>query len=150
MVYTYAAGSVNQLAAILPSRVPAGDYNVIVTTNGAASAALKPGWSRTSSASSRRRVPARPRGGTDYISPTQYDLGRYTTGTLSGFTYSPSHPGQITVIWGTGIGPITSPDNVVPGAIDLQADLDIQVLIDGVAIKPDLYAGRAPTLARRR
>src|SRR5207344_158384 len=59
---------------------------------------------------------------------------------------SPSHAGQIIVIWGTGMGPITSADNDVPGAIDLRASLNIQVLIDGVPFKPDLYAGRAPTL----
>jgi hypothetical protein len=40
----------------------------------------------------------------NYISPTQYDLGRYTTGVLGGYTYSPAHPGQIIVIWGTGMG----------------------------------------------
>ena len=147
MVYTYAAGSVNQLAAILPSSVPTGDYNVTVTNNGAASAAFKTtvvahkfGIITAASSGAGRAVVQ------NYISPTQYDLGRYTTGTLSGYTYSPSHPGQIIVIWGTGIGPITSPDNVVPGAIDLRASLNVEVLIDGVAIKPDLYAGRAPTL----
>jgi hypothetical protein len=50
------------------------------------------------------------------------------------------------VIWGTGMGPIASADNVVPGSIDLKASLNVQVLLDGFPIKPDLYAGRAPVL----
>jgi uncharacterized protein (TIGR03437 family) len=146
IVYVW-RGTISQLSAILPSTVAAGDYNVIVTNNGAASAAFKTtvvahkfGIITVAGTGAGRAVVQ------NYISPTQYDLGRYTTGTLSGYTYSPSHPGQIIVIWGTGIGPITSADNIVPGAIDLRASLDVQVLIDGVAIKPDLYAGRAPTL----
>ena len=147
MVYTFAAGAVNQLAAILPSTVPAGDYTVIVTNNGTASAAFKAtvvphkfGIITVASSGAGRAVVQ------NYISQTQYDLGRYTTGTISGYTYSPSHPGQIIVIWGTGMGPIASADNVVPGAIDLRASLNIQVLINGVPIQPDLYGGRAPTL----
>ena len=41
MVYTYGAGAANQLAAILPSNLPAGGYNVTVTNAGVASAAFK-------------------------------------------------------------------------------------------------------------
>ena len=147
MVYTYGAGGTNQLAAILPSTVQPGDYNVSVTNGAAVSGAFKTtvaahkfGIITVNGSGAGRAVTQ------NYISSTQYDLGRYTTGALSGFTYSPAHPGQIIVIWGTGMGPIGSPDNVVPGAIDLRASLDIQVIIDGVAFKPDLYAGRAPSL----
>jgi len=147
MVYTYAAGSVTQLAAILPSTVPTGNYNVTVTNGGtvgnsfaATVVAHKFGIISVNGSGSGRAVTQ------NYISATQYDLGRYTTGTLSGFTYSPAHPGQIIVIWGTGLGPITSPDNVLPGAIDLRSSLTIQVLINGVAYTPDLYGGRAPSL----
>ncbi|MEO8598180.1 MAG: hypothetical protein ABI759_32975 [Candidatus Solibacter sp.] len=147
MVYTYGAGAVNQLAAILPSTVAPGDYNVTVTNAGSASPAFKTsvaahkfGIITVNGSGSGRAVTQ------NYISAAQYDLGRYTTGTLSGFTYSPAHPGQIIVIWGTGMGPIAAADNVVPGAIDLRASLDIQVVINGIAYKPDLYAGRAPSL----
>ena len=147
MVYTYGAGAANQLAAILPSTLPAGDYNVTVTNTGGTSPAFKAtvvahkfGIITVNGSGAGRAVVQ------NYISPAQYDLGRYTTGTLAGFTYSPAHPGQIIVIWGTGMGPIGSPDNVVPGAIDLRGSLDIQVVIGGVAYKPDLYAGRAPSL----
>ena len=41
---------------------------------------------------------------------------------------------------------ISSPDNTLPGAIDLRSTLTIQVLINGVAYTPDLYGGRAPSL----
>ena len=136
-----------QLAGILPSSVPAGDYNVTVTNAGAAS----PGFKATVVAHKFGIITVNGSGAgravvQNYISAAQYDLGRYTTGTLSGFTYSPSHPGQIIVIWGTGMGAIGSPDNVAPGAIDLRGNLDIQVIIGGTAFKPDLYAGRAPSL----
>jgi uncharacterized protein (TIGR03437 family) len=147
MVYTYGAGSVNQLAAILPSTVPAGDYNVTVTNSGGVSTAFKAtvvahkfGIISVSGSGSGRAVVQ------NYISATQYDLNRYTTGTLGGYTYSPAHPGQVIVIWGTGLGPISSPDNTLPGAIDLRSALTIQVLINGVAYTPDLYGGRAPGL----
>ena len=42
----------------------------------------------------------------NFISATQYDVNRLTSGTLPGstITYSPSHPGQVIVIWGTGLG----------------------------------------------
>ncbi len=147
MVYTYGAGSVNQLAAILPSTVPTGDYNVTVTNAGVAGAAFKTtvvahkfGIITVNGSGAGRAVVQ------NYISPTQYDLDRYTTGVLSGFSYSPAHPGQIVVIWGTGLGPIIGPDNTLPGAIDLRSSLSVQVLINGVAYAPDLYGGRAPTL----
>jgi uncharacterized protein (TIGR03437 family) len=147
MVYTYGVGSVNQLAAILPSTVPTGNYNVTVTNGGtvgnsfsATVVAHKFGIISVNGSGSGRAVVQ------NYISTTQYDLDRYTTGTISGYTYSPAHPGQIIVIWGTGLGPISSPDNTLPGAIDLRSTLTIQVLINGVAYTPDLYGGRAPSL----
>ena len=145
MVYTYGAGVANQLAGILPSTVPAGSYNVTVTNSGAVSANFKVtvvehkfGIITVNGSGAGRAVVQ------NYISPTQYDLDRYTTGTLHGYPYSPAHPGQIIVIWGTGLGAIASPDNSAPGATDLRGTLPIQVLIDGVPISPDLYAGRAP------
>jgi uncharacterized protein (TIGR03437 family) len=147
MVYTYGAGSVNQLAAILPSTVPTGNYNVTVANAGtvgnsfsATVVAHKFGIISVNGSGAGRAVVQ------NYISSTQYDLDRYTTGTIGGYTYSPAHPGQIIVIWGTGLGPITSPDNTLPGAIDLRSSLTIQVLINGVAYTPDLYGGRAPSL----
>jgi uncharacterized protein (TIGR03437 family) len=147
MVYTYGAGNLNQLAAILPSNVPTGNYNVTVTNAGtvgdpfsATVVAHKFGIISVNGSGAGRAVVQ------NYVSASQYDLNRYTTGSISGFTYSPAHPGQIVVIWGTGLGPITNPDNALPGAIDLRSTLTIQVLINGVAYAPDLYGGRAPTL----
>ncbi|HYM12403.1 MAG TPA: hypothetical protein VEU62_16825 [Bryobacterales bacterium] len=147
MVYTYGgAPKPDQLAAILPSTVSPGAYNVTVTNNGTASAAFKTtvvankfGIITVNGSGAGRAVVQ------NYISATQYDLARYTTGTIAGYTYSPAHPGQIIVIWGTGLGAITGPDNAPPGATDLRGSLAVQVLIDGVPITPDLYAGRAPT-----
>lgn len=147
MVYTFGSGTRTQLSGILPSTVAPGDYNVAVTNNGSVSGFFKTtvvahkfGIITVNGSGAGRAVVQ------NYISPAQYDLGRYTTGSTGGFTYSPAHPGQVIVIWGTGLGPISSPDNAAPGLIDLRGQLNVQVLIDGVAISPDLYAGRAPTL----
>src|SRR4051794_11783860 len=149
MVYTYNIGGVNQLAALLPSTVKAGDYNVTVTNGTAVSAAFK-----TTVVARKFEIIAADGSGTglaviqNFISSSQYDLNRYTTGTVGGFTYSPAHPGQVLVLWGTGIGAITSADNVaVPGLIDFRSNAAVRVLVNGTTITPDIYAGRAPGLA---
>ncbi len=52
-------------------------------------------------------------------------------------------PGQVLILWGTGLGPALGPDNVAPTTGDLQADTE--VFIGGVLV-PDadvLYAGRS-------
>ena len=110
MVYTYGSGKITQLSAILPSTAPAGNYNVTVTNQGAVSPSFKAtvvvhkfGIITVNGSGAGRAVAQ------NYISQTQYDLNRFTTGTLNGFTYSPAHPRQILVIWGTGLGPITGP-----------------------------------------
>jgi hypothetical protein len=72
-------------------------------------------------------------------------LNRFTTGSVSGITYSPAKPGQTLVLWGTGLGPVSVPDNQAPGAQDLRGQVTIAVNIGGVDITP-VYAGRSPSL----
>ena len=147
MIYTYNQGGVNQLAALLPSSTKEGDYNVTVTTGSGTSAPFKTtvlthkfGLITIDSSGSGGVVAQ------NVVTQTQYDVNRFTTGTLGQYTMSPAHPGEVLILWGTGLGPINGPDNVPPGAVDLRNSVAVQVIVGGVTVTPDYYAGRAPTL----
>lgn len=129
MFYTSAL----QVQAILPSNTPVGDANVTLTFNGKTS-------------------PPFP------ISVVQSRVGIFTTnsqgyGTVAAQHSTDStpvllskaaHPGETIVLYGTGLGPITTPDNVAPGAVQIGSD--VIVTIAGQAVKPT-YAGRTPSFA---
>jgi uncharacterized protein (TIGR03437 family) len=148
MIYDYNQSGVNQLAALLPSTVAPGNYNVTVTYNGATSAAFpisvvqrKPGIITQDSSGSGLAVVQ------NFISQSQLDIDRFTTGAISGITISPARPGQVLIAWLTGLGPVTGSENSASPGHDFLADnVDVQVIVGGVSIKP-LYAGRAPGLA---
>jgi uncharacterized protein (TIGR03437 family) len=147
LIYLYNQNGVNQLAAVLPSSVAAGNYNVTVTNGSATSAPFaatvvqrKFGMITQDSTGSGLAVVQ------NYISAAQADVNRFTTGTISGVTISPAHPGQVLIIWGTGLGPITTGDNVGAPFLDQSAAANVQVLIGGVSVKP-FFAGRAPGFA---
>jgi uncharacterized protein (TIGR03437 family) len=148
LVYTYNQNGVNQLAAILPSTVAPGSYNVTVTNNGTASAPFlvtvvqrKIGLITRNSAGDGLAVIQ------NYISATQLDVDAYTTGTVSGTTISPAKPGQILIAWATGFGPVTGGDNVASPGFNFAANgVTVQVIVGGMTITP-AYAGRAPGLA---
>ena len=147
LVYLYNQGGVNQLAAVLPSTVAPGNYNVTVT-NGTASAPFavqvvqrKIGLITADSTGSGLAVVQ------NYISPSQLDIDRFTTFSSSGFTFSPSKPGQVLIAWATGMGPVTGGDNIASPGFDFAASgVTVRVIVGGVTITP-LYAGRAPGLA---
>jgi uncharacterized protein (TIGR03437 family) len=146
--YLYNEGGVNQLAAVLPSTVATGKYNVTVTTNGAASSpfpvtvvAQKPGL-LTADESGDGLVVAQ-----NYISATELDLDRYTTGTVAGYTISPAYPGETLTAWATGLGPVAGGDNIASAGYNFEANgVNVQVIVGGISITPT-YAGRAPGLA---
>ena len=147
LVYLYNQGGVNQLAAVLPSTVAPERYNVTVTYNGSTSAPFatqvvqrKIGLITADSSGSGLAVIQ------NYISPTQYDIDRFTTFSSGGFTFSPSKPGQVLIAWATGMGPVTGGDNVASPGFDFRSSADVKVIVGGVSITP-LYAGRAPGLA---
>ncbi len=148
LVYLYNQGGVNQLAAVLPSTLATGSYNVTVTSNGATSAPFavdvvqrKIGLITADSTGSGLAVIQ------NYISPTQYDVARFTTFSSGGFTFSPAKPGQVLIAWATGMGPVTVADNNKAGAYDfISRGVNVQVIVGGKTITP-LYAGRAPELA---
>jgi uncharacterized protein (TIGR03437 family) len=145
IVYLYNLSGVNQLAAILPSTVPVGTYNVTVTYNNATSAPLpvpvmqrKPGFITADSSGSGLVLDQ------NYISQTQYDINRFTTGTAFGSTISPGHPGQTMIAWLTGLGPVPYADNMAAPVYNFLANnVSVQVMVNGTAITPT-YAGSAP------
>jgi uncharacterized protein (TIGR03437 family) len=148
LVYLFNQNNVNQLAAILPSTVAAGAYNVTVTTSNGTSAvfatqvvARKPGIITQDSTGNGLAVVQ------NFVSATQLDVDRFTTQTLSGITVSPSKPGQVLIAWMTGMGALPSgADNTASAAVDFLASARIRAVVGGMEITP-LYAGRAPGLA---
>lgn len=125
--------SSGRVRAILPSNVPAGEYQlVVVTPEGASQPApllvveSNPGIVTTTGFSGGLAVAsAHPAEGVPY---------------LIGFT-SPARPGQRIVIDAAGFGPIGTPDNDV--APEQPAFPAAEVLINGLAA-PIVYAGRDP------
>src|SRR5579863_9659726 len=129
MFYTSAL----QVQAILPSNTPTGDASVTLTYNGQTSAPFT-------------------------ISVVQSRVGIFTSNSQGygnvaaqhGTDSTPilltkaAHPGETVVIYGTGLGPITGPDNVAPGSV--QVGSNVVVTIAGQIVKPT-YAGRAPSYA---
>lgn len=146
MVYTFNQGGVNQLAAILPSTVAPGSYNVTATNGSTVSVPFKATVVPrhfgviTSDASGGGQAVIQ-----NFISATQLDINGFTTGTVGGSTISPAKPGQVLTLYGTGLGPITTADNAAPGAIDFRSQVPVQVIVGGEAVAP-VYAGRAPSL----
>jgi uncharacterized protein (TIGR03437 family) len=147
LVYLYNQDGVNQLAAVLPSTLAPGNYNVTVTNGTAVSAGFgatvvqrKPGIITQDSTGSGLAVVQ------NFISQTQLDVDRFTTGSVAGVTISPAKPGQVLIAWLTGLGP-QGPDNAASPGHDFLADgVDVKVIVGGVSITPQ-YAGRAPGLA---
>ena len=150
-MYLYNQGGVNQLAAVLPSTVAAGNYNVRVTNNGTASAPFatqvvqrKIGLITADSSGSGLAVIQ------NWISQSQLDIDRFTTFSSSGFTFSPSKPGQVLIAWATGMGPVTGGDNIASPGFDFTKDrVEVRVIVGGMSITPLTRAARpdwpAPT-----
>ncbi len=78
----------------------------------------------------------------NYISGTQVDINRFTTGTANGYTISPAKAGQTLIAWATGLGPITAADNSQPPLLNFLPGLNVQVIVGGVSITPT-FAGRS-------
>jgi len=136
MYYTVAT----QVAGLLPSSTAAGAYNVTVTYNG-----------QTSPAQSVNVV-ARNFGfatetanGQGPAQATYNDLvlNRFTTSTQGEWSQRPAKPGDLMVLWGTGIGPDPASDVTGGTSGDQTAAGQVQVIVGGTAVTP-LYAGRSP------
>jgi uncharacterized protein (TIGR03437 family) len=133
---------VNQIAAILPSTVAVGSYNVTVT-NGTTSAGFLANvvankvalFTQDSTGAGLASVQ-------NFISQGVVDLNRLTTGSVSGVTISPAKPGQPVIAYGTGLGGYAAGDNTASPLFDFRGSMTIQAVVGGMTIPVD-YAGRA-------
>ena len=125
MIYTLAG----QVAAVLPSRTPAGTGTVTVTYNGQTSAPLP-------------------------VEVVQSSFGAFTLNQngvgaaviLDGNSQAitalhPAAPNQTVAIWGTGLGPITGDETQPPAQVDM-ANIPVEVWV-GTAKANVSYRGRA-------
>lgn len=147
LVYLYNASGTNQLAAILPSNLTPGNYNVTVTNGSVNSAPFavsvvksKPAMFTLDQAGDGLAIVQ------NYVSASETDEDLYVNGTLGGSTVSPAYPGQTLIAWATGLGPITSGDNTAAPVLNVAGSSNVQVIVGGVTITPT-FAGRAPGLA---
>jgi uncharacterized protein (TIGR03437 family) len=129
-----------QINALLPSTVPVGTYNVTVT-NGTVSAPVQ-----TQVVASKAALFTQDQSGTglavvfNYISQSENDVNRLTTGNYNGSLSSPATPGQTLVAWGTGIGPYQAGDNTAGISHDFSKSETITAIVGGVSI-PVAFAG---------
>jgi uncharacterized protein (TIGR03437 family) len=141
--YEYNPSGTCQLAAILPSTVATGNYNVTVT-NGTVSApfatqVLKSKFSLFTQDSSGTGLASVQ----NYISASQVDLNSFTSGNGKGTTISPAHPGQFLLAYGTGMGPAPGDDNILSPVYDFTANgYTVQAVVGGMTV-PVSFAGRA-------
>jgi uncharacterized protein (TIGR03437 family) len=121
-----------QVNAILPSNVPAGSAQLTVTYNGVVSSPMYFPVVET-----RFGVFFQQTGGysmaiaQNFVAPSGYPLNSAAT---------PAMPGQIVLVWGTGLGPVSGGDNVAPAAVD-RTDVPVSISVGGVPAQR-IYAGR--------
>jgi uncharacterized protein (TIGR03437 family) len=135
MYYTLAT----QVAGLLPSSTPAGVYNVTVTYN-----------NQTSNAVSVNVVDRNfgfATQASNGLGPAQatyggHNLNRFTTSTLGPWSLQPAYPGEVMVLWGTGIGPDPASDITGGSSGDQTAAGGVSVIVSGIAVTP-VYAGRS-------
>ena len=140
LIYTYNIGSVNQLAALLPSSTATGLYEVRVQ-NGATSSAPF----RTSVVATKPGIVTANAGGTGPAQATlegKLILVRSTNqGKIGDFDTRSAKPGDRVDLWGTGLGPDLASDTGGTSGNQTAAS-SIRVLVDGFEVMP-IYAGRS-------
>jgi uncharacterized protein (TIGR03437 family) len=139
MVYTYNDGTVNQLAAVIPSTVPLGVYDVRVMNGSATSAAF-----RTNVVARKPGIVTADGSGIGIAQATlegKLILQRNSVGKIGDFDTRPAHPGDRMDLWGTGLGADVASDTGGTSG-DQTAAGQIRVVLNRVAIVP-IYAGRS-------
>jgi uncharacterized protein (TIGR03437 family) len=122
-----------QINAIMPSNTPLGTVQVTVTYNGVISAAAPVTIVKTSVGINSWAWGPGPGIVKNYISAADQPYNTAST---------PAKPGQVEIAVGTGLGPITTPDNQSPPA-GAPTTL-VQVVVGGVVASNVSYSGRAP------
>jgi uncharacterized protein (TIGR03437 family) len=128
MIYT----SAGQVAAILPSNTPTGQVTITVSYNSQTAPLGLSGAQATVVANSP---------GMYTVTSSGLGTGSLTdlNGKLLTFAYS-AKPGDDIYLWGTGLGPIGTPDNVLPPSFPNFPN--VQVWVAGLPAKI-VYAGRS-------
>lgn len=126
--------SASQINAVLPSRTPAGDGTITVTYQGKTSAAAPIHVVNRSFGIFTRNMAGRgPAIVQNFVSQSEQPL--------NGLDIS-AQPGQIAILWGTGLGPISGNDDSGPPPPGNLTN-NVQVLVGGQSAQV-LYAGRSP------
>ncbi|MGP8247979.1 MAG: BACON domain-containing protein [Bryobacteraceae bacterium] len=125
----------SQINAILPSDTPLGNVQVTVSYNGTTSAAATVNVVNTAFGTFSTAYGPGPGIVQNYNSATNQPLNTAST---------PLTPGQIAILWGTGLGPITTGDNTPPPGGNMS--VPVQVSVGGIPASIQ-YAGRAPGFA---
>ncbi len=128
-----------QVAAMLPSSTPAGDYDVKVTYSGQTSAA-----SRVKVVERNFGYATQAQNGQGPAQATQGDgsLNRFTSGTLGTWKMHPAKPGDTVVLWGTGLGADQGSDLDGTPSGDMTSVAQVKVTVGGIDVTP-AYAGRS-------
>ena len=131
--------SSTQINGIIPSNVPLGPAQVIVTYNGTPSLPANIQVSATSFGVFRAV-------GGNNVAVAQNAIGNYplNSPTSPAQPADPSKPGTgIVLVWGTGLGAIVGGDNVPPGtnAANMLPNLSVTVTVGGLPAQA-IYAGR--------
>ena len=119
-----------QINAIMPSDAPLGNVQITVAYNGVIGAAAAA--TVVNNAFGIMGVGSGPGEIQNWNSATDEPVNSAS---------KPAKPGQIEIIWGTGLGPIGTPDNQPPQGGNLP--LPVQVWVGGERA-PVQYSGRAP------
>ena len=132
MVYTLAS----QVAAILPSRTPAGPGVLTLTYNGRTSSPVPISVVRTNfGIFARNAAGSGPAVVQNYVSPAEMPLNS---------PIESAHPTQVLVLWGTGLGPVNVDETNPPGQVDPGTDVEVWVGGKRAAVQ---YMGRTPNYA---
>ena len=124
-----------QVAGILPSNTPVGPATVTVTYNGVASPPAK----MTVVKSAFGMYTLNQGGSGPALLQNVSSDGK--SAPLNALTNAAA-PGQFLVLYGTGLGPVSTSDSDAPGQV-VPVEISVQVLAGNKAITP-IYAGRQP------
>lgn len=127
--------SESQINGILPSDTPLGDVRITVTFNGVTSPPETVKVVDTSFGIFTTQGGQGPGIIQNWNSQTDVPLNMQSY---------PAKPNQIVVLWGTGMGPIATPDNQPPPGGNLNVPVEVRV---GNKVASTMYNGRAPYFA---
>ena len=139
--------SAGQLAGLLPSGAPAGDYDVRVVFSSQTSAPRRVKVvERSFGFATVAQNGAGPAQATNASLNNGVSLVRFTSGSLSfnnlTWQYRPAYRSETLILWGTGLGPDAQSDVNGGTSGDQTAAGSIRVIVGGAEITP-AYAGRS-------